>query len=137
MNLVALIGRVFISLLFIWSGIGKIEDYSGTVAYISSAGVPFALVPYVVALVVELVVAPALLLGYNTNLAALVLSLFSLVAAVLFHLHPEDLNQITNFMKNITIAGALLCVFASGGGEYSLDNFLRRRQGSQYGVRKL
>lgn len=127
MNLVMLGGRVLMSGLFIWSGLGKLMNHEATISYIYSAGLPLASVAYCIALAVELVAAPALLLGFKTRLAALIISSFSLVAAILFHFHPEDANQLTHFMKNLTITGGLLYVFASGGGAYSLDRWLSKR----------
>ncbi|EIK68367.1 DoxX family protein [Pseudomonas synxantha BG33R] len=126
MNIIMLAGRVLISLLFIWSGLGKLMNYGAAIDYINSAGLPFASLAYFIALGVELIVAPALLLGFKTKMAAAIIGAFSVVAAVLFHLHPDDANQITHFMKNLTISGGLLYVFAGGGGAYSLDSSLSR-----------
>jgi putative oxidoreductase len=39
-----LIGRILIALLFIPSGLGKLAGFSGTMAYVASAGLPPAFV---------------------------------------------------------------------------------------------
>lgn len=127
MNTIMLVGRVLISLLFIWSGLGKLMNYEGTIGYIDSAGLPLASVAYFIALAVELVVAPALLLGFKTKPAAVIISAFSAVAGLLFHFQPGDTNQMTHLMKNLAISGGLLYVLVSGGGLYSLDRLLSKR----------
>ena len=78
-----LIGRVLLAQIFIIAAINKIVGYTGTAHYMAAYGVPTELLPLVIAL--ELGVGTALLLGWHTRLAALVLALFSLVAAVIFH----------------------------------------------------
>ena len=40
-----LIGRIFISLIFIVAGYGKITAYSGTAGYMESMGIPGIMLP--------------------------------------------------------------------------------------------
>ncbi len=49
-----LLARVLLSLLFIYSGIGKLMGPEGTMAYIAKAGLPLPMLSYAMALVVEL-----------------------------------------------------------------------------------
>ena len=44
------LGRVFLALIFIVSGLGKLSAYAGTQAYMESAGVPGALLPAMIRL---------------------------------------------------------------------------------------
>ena len=125
-NASALIGRVLIAALFIPAGIGKIGGFEGTVGYIASVGLPLATVAAIVAILVEVVAGAALLVGYRTKQAALVLALFTLVATVLFHnfwAMPEDqaFVQQLMFMKNIAVVGGLLVVAALGGGAWAIQ----------------
>jgi len=62
------------------------------------------------------------LLGLWTRWAALALAGFCVLAALLFHYQPDDMMQMINFMKNITIAGGLLVLAGAGPGAYALDN---------------
>ena len=64
----------------------------------------------------------ALLLGFQTRLAATTLAIFTLATAVLFHNNMADQNQMIHFLKNIAITGGLLQVIAFGAGAFSLDN---------------
>lgn len=121
-----LLGRVLITLLFIPAGLGKIGGFQGAVDYIAAAGVPLPAVAAVLTIVVEVGVAAALLMGWQTRWAALILALFTLAAALMFHAFwasPPDQKtmQSINFFKNLAIVGGLLFVAAHGGGPYSVD----------------
>ena len=125
-NASALIGGVLIAALFIPAGISKIGGFEGTVGYIASVGLPLATAGAIVAILVEVVAGAALLVGYRTKQAALVLALFTLVATVLFHnfwAMPEDqaFMQQLMFMKNIAVVGGLLVVAALGGGAWAIQ----------------
>lgn len=113
-----LIGRILLAAIFLQSGVAKIGGYGGTHAYMESSGVPGALLPAVI--VVEVVGALALIVGYRTRLVALALAVFTLLAAVLFHRVPDQMQQIM-FMKNLAIAGGMLILTARGAGTWSLD----------------
>ena len=117
----SLIGRILLSLIFIVSGIFKLLDPAGTIAYIESAHLPLPQVAYVVALLVELGLGGALLLGFQSKLAAAGIAAFTFVTALTFHSNMADPVQVIMFMKNITIVGGLLIVIAFGPGGYSLD----------------
>jgi len=117
--------RILLSHIFIISGLSKVANPAGTIAYIQSVGAPLPEVAYAIALFVELVLGVALLLGYQARLAAAGIALFTIAAALMFHLNMADQIQQIMFFKNLTIVGGLLMVVAFGAGAYSLDN--RRR----------
>jgi putative oxidoreductase len=114
-----LLGRILLSILFFASGIGKITGYASTVGYMTTAGVPGALLP--LAIVTELLGPLALVLGWHSRLAAILLAGYSIVAAWLFHFDFADPVQAVMFLKNVSIAGGLLLLAANGAGSYSLD----------------
>jgi putative oxidoreductase len=124
---IALFGRVLLAMLFVLSGLDKIVDPQTTLAYIKAAGLPFAPLALAGSALVELVGGTALILGFHTRLAAAVLAIFSVVAALFFHSHFADQNQMIHFLKNFAIAGGLLQVAAFGGGGFSLDGRGRRK----------
>ena len=76
------------------------------------------LLPAVIA--VELLGGLAILFGLWSRYAGLALALFTLVAAALFHNNFADQMQMTNFMKNVAMAGGLLLLFANGSGRYAI-----------------
>lgn len=115
-----LLGRTLISLMFLTSGIGKITGYAATQSYMDSVGVPGSLLPLVI--IVEVVGAIAVIVGWRTRWAAAALAGFCIVSALLFHADFSDQSQMINFMKNISIAGGFLVIVAFGAGPLSLDN---------------
>lgn len=122
----ALIGRLMVAFLFIPAGIGKLMGFGGTVGYITSAGLPLPEVAAAVAIVVELGLGIALLLGFKTRWTAIVMAIFTVVTALFFHKYwsaPEAMKmmQQINFNKNIAIAGGLLALAAFGPGRFSID----------------
>lgn len=113
--------RVLLSSLFIISGAGKLAAPAATKAYIMSAGLPLPDVAYLIAVFVEVGLGLALLVGYRTRAVALTMAAFTLLTALAFHAHFADPAQVTNFLKNIAIAGGLLQVAISGAGRFALD----------------
>jgi putative oxidoreductase len=114
------LGRVFLSLIFIVSGLGKITAYAGTQAYMESAGVPGLLLPVVIAL--EVLGGLAIMLGWKTRVAAFLLAGFTLLSALLFHADFGDPMQQIMFLKNLALAGGFLLLLSHGPGPWSLDN---------------
>lgn len=115
------LGRVLLALLFLLAGIGKLGGaYEGTQGYMEAFGVPGMLLPLVI--LVEIAGALLLIVGFQTRWTALALAGFSIVSAVIFHSDFGDQAQMTNFLKNISIAGGLLVLYANGPGAYSIDN---------------
>jgi putative oxidoreductase len=119
-SLSAPVGRILISLIFVTSGFNKLINFAGTQAYMESAGVPGMMLPLVIA--VELLGGLAIILGWQTRVAAFLLAGFSLLSAILFHGDSSDQMQMIMFMKNLALAGGFLMIVALGAGAYSLDN---------------
>jgi len=114
-----LVGRILLASLFLLSGVSKLGAYGATAAYMSSAGVPGALLPAVIA--VELLGSLAVIVGWKTRAAAALLAGFSLLTAFLFHNNFADQIQMIMFLKNVSIAGGFLLLVANGAGAISLD----------------
>jgi putative oxidoreductase len=121
-------GRLLLVALFLLSGVGKIANPSGTIAFIGSTGAPLPAVGFAISVAIELGVGTLFLLGYWTRSAATVLALFCAATALLFHNNFADQNQMINFMKNVSMAGGFLQVVALGGGAFTLDARLSRNK---------
>jgi putative oxidoreductase len=115
-----LTGRILIALIFIVAGFGKISSYETTQAYMSSMGVPGALLPLVI--LTELGGGILIVLGLFTRQAAIALAGFSLASALLFHGGSADQVQQIMFIKNLAIAGGFLFLAVDGAGRISLDS---------------
>lgn len=125
-NSLNLSARVLLAALFLPAGIGKLTGFGGTVGYIASVGLPLPTLGAALALTVEILGSVALLAGFGTRAAALVLAVFTLVASFFFHAFwavPADQAFVTQllFFKNIAVVGGLLAVAANGAGDWSLD----------------
>lgn len=120
-NLLAAVGRLFIALIFIASGLGKIAAPAATQGYIASVGLPLPMISYLIAVIVELAGGIVILMGYQARITGLVLAAFTLATAMIFHTNFADQNQMIHFLKNVAIAGGLLQVAAFGAGALSLD----------------
>jgi putative oxidoreductase len=125
-NALNLIGRLLLAAVFLPAGLSKLSGFEGTVGYIASVGLPMPTVAAVVALVVEILGAIALVVGFQTRIAAAVLAVFTLVASVFFHAFwaaaPEQaFIQQLMFFKNIGLIGGLLVLVSSGAGAWSID----------------
>ena len=114
-----LIGRIFISGVFLLSGFNKIGNYDGTVGWMESFGLPgFLLIP---AIILEIVAPILIIIGYQTRIAAGALSLFCLATAIIFHTDFSDQMQFIAFMKNLALAGGFLFLVVNGAKGYCLD----------------
>lgn len=125
-NTLTLVSRLLFVALFLPAGIGKLTGFAGTVGYISSVGLPLATLGAALALAIEILGSLALLAGFGTRLAALILAAFTLVASFFFHAYwavPADQTFVTQllFFKNIAVVGGLLALAANGAGAWSLD----------------
>lgn len=114
-----LIARLFIGGFFLLAGVGKVADIAGTAGYIQSVGLPgFLAWP---ATIFEIVLGLAMIVGYQTRIAALAGAAFCIFTAVVFHNNFADQTQMIMFLKNFSIAGAFLMFFANGAGKFALD----------------
>ena len=118
-NILDLIGRILISVLFFLNGIFKMSNYEGSVGWMESFGLPGILI--IPAIILELVCPILIIIGYKTKIAASLLCLFCISTALIFHNNFEDQMQLTSFLKNIALAGGFMFLMANGAKGYCLD----------------
>ncbi len=121
------LGRLLMAWFMIGAGWGKLMAASATIGFIASAGLPAPTLAYIVALVVEIGAGVLLLVGLFTGPVGIVLALWCLVTALIFHGGGDMVNQIM-FHKNLALTGGYLCVAALGAGAWSVDALLARRR---------
>ena len=116
-NYTPFIARIFLSTIFIHSGIKKILDISGTQQAIESKGLPgFLAFPTILILICGGI---SVLIGYKARWGALFLIGFLIPATLIFHTaFPEET---ISFLKNLGLMGGLLMVYSFGSGSLSLD----------------
>jgi putative oxidoreductase len=103
----------------------------GFTATLAQRGVPMTDVLGIVGPVVEFFGGIAILLGFFTRTAAVLMTLFVIVATLISHRYWEFADaarrmQQTNFDKNLCIMGGFVLMIAAGGGRFSIDGLWRR-----------
>ncbi len=114
------VARTALASVFLISGLTKLGQYAGTQGYMESVGVPGELLPIVIAL--EILAPLAIIIGWQTRIAAVLLAGFAGLSALMFHFDFSDQIQTIMFLKNISIAGGLGLLAAFGAGTFALDN---------------
>ena len=118
-NVVDLIGRLFISALFLISAFNKVFNLEGSMGWMEGFGIPgFLIFP---AIAVEIVLPILVIVGYQARIAAGVLAIFCLITAFLFHFDFADQSQLISFLKNIGLAGGFLFIVANGTKDWAVD----------------
>lgn len=120
-SILNLIGRIFISVIFLYSGVGKILHFSGTKQYMASQGMPAVGLFLLGAIFLEIVGGLSVLLGCASRLGAFLLIVFLIPTTLIFHLNWADQMQLIQFMKNLAILGGLFFILTHGSMKYSLD----------------
>ncbi|HKU28427.1 MAG TPA: DoxX family protein [Candidatus Sulfotelmatobacter sp.] len=123
---VPLIGRFLMTYIFATSGIAKIFDWSGNIAYMGTRHLPFTPFLLAAALVIEVVGSLCLITGFWARWAAAILFVYLLLVTVLFHNYWAFSGmsagmQETHFRKNLAIMGGLLMLAAHGPGRWAVS----------------
>ena len=122
MHIIEILGRIFLSTIFLIEGINKILNYENTIEYMENFSVPeYLAIP---AIIVEILFPLLLVVGYQTKISALILAMFTLATALIFHTDFSNQMQLISFLKNFAIAGGFLIIFVRGAGKYSIDQRL-------------
>ena len=127
-----LLGRVLLGWIFVESGWRKLMGMDAFVASLASRRVPYATVMGWIGACVEFLGGLAILLGFATRCAALLMIVFTIVATLIGHRYWELTDaamrrmQQSHFAKNITIIGGFVLLFVTTGGRFSVDGWRRR-----------
>jgi putative oxidoreductase len=127
-DVLLLIGRILLGWIFVRSGFGKLFDISGVAASFPARGIP-AFMAYI-SVPVEFFGGLALMFGFATRYAAVLMSVFMLVATFTSHRYwtftdlPVRRIQEMNFYKNMAMLGGFFFLFVADAGRISLDGWL-------------
>lgn len=124
-DLAVVAGRLALALIFLIEGWLKLRNSSAIVDYMQGYGISPTLLPVVI--LTELGGGLLVAVGLLTRLSALALAGFCGLTAIFFHADFADQDQMINFLKNVSIAGGFLMLFAHGPGAWSIDAWWRRR----------
>tara|TARA_Y100001970_G_scaffold156330_1_gene191300 strand:- start:164 stop:541 length:378 start_codon:yes stop_codon:yes gene_type:complete len=118
-NLLDLISRIFLSLVFLINGYSKITNIDGTIGWMEMYGLPgFFIYP---AILLEFIAPILLIIGYQVRLMSVALGLFCLATAIIFLRDFADPMTLTNFLKNVALAGGFFILAINGPKEFSID----------------
>ncbi len=116
-----LIGRILLAAMFVLAGFGKLTDIGGTAGWFGSIGLPAPTIVAVLVGLLELVAGLAIVVGFQTRIAALALALFTIGATLIAHTNFADMMQFLIFQKNFAVVGGLLVLAFAGAGALSVD----------------
>lgn len=132
-DVILLLGRVALGTIFVKSGIQKLPALGVFAASLAQRGFPQSETWAVIGATIEFVGGILIVTGFQTRYASLLMILFVIVATGISHRFWELADaarraQESQFFKNLSIIGAFLLLFVTGGGRFSLDALLRRRK---------
>jgi putative oxidoreductase len=120
-EVVAAIGRILLSVIFLVAGIQKLLSFTGTAGYFGALGIPFPTLATVFVILFELIGGAMVLLGLQAFRAGLALAVWCVLTAAIGHSQLGDPDQLTHFLKNVAMAGGFLLLAAHGSGAWALD----------------
>ena len=130
-----LLARISLATIFIASAVGnKIPQFRATVEYMKTEGVPNPTFALFGAIGLLLLGGLSLVIGAWTRIGAFFLLVFIVAATYFFHDFWQFVDplqrqlQTIQFLKNLAIAGGLISLIAFGGGGWSVDGWISRRQ---------
>ena len=125
MHIIEVLGRIFLSILFLIEGIRKFFFQEETIMYMEEYGVPEIL--FFPSLILEILFPILLIIGYKTRISALIMALFTLTVAIIFHTDFQNQMELIMFLKDIAIAGGFLIIAANEPKICSIDYMLKSR----------
>jgi uncharacterized membrane protein YphA (DoxX/SURF4 family) len=121
-----LVGRLLFGGVLAVMGLNHFQQVEGMAGYAESKGLPLPKVSVVGSGALLVVAGGAIVLGVVPVVAGALLAAFLLASAVLFHdfwsvEDPEQKqSEMTDFLKNVALAGAALAFLAVGGTAWPL-----------------
>ncbi|WP_037073450.1 MULTISPECIES: DoxX family protein [Rhizobium] len=124
-DLILLLGRLLLSLIFLHEGWSLATDITATVDTFAKLGLSAPVAFATIAL--QIGAGLSIATGFLCRLGALALAFFCLATALLFHTNLASQNELLHFEKDLAIAGGMFVLAASGAGSISIDNLLRKQ----------
>mgnify|MGYP001279187740 FL=1 len=120
-NFFDFISRIFLSLVFLVNGYSKIMNLDDIMIWMEfDHGLPgYFIYP---AIVLEFVAPILLIIGYQVRLASAALGLFCIATAIIFLRDFADPMTLTNFLKNVALAGGFFILVINGPKKFSIDH---------------
>ena len=135
------LGRLLLCAIFFMAAVGnKIPHFSDVATIMESVGVPAPQFMLAGAIVFLVVGSLSVIAGYKARIGAVLLLTFLVLASYYFHPFwkldgQAQQEQMIQFMKNLSMMGAMLFIVANGSGPMSLDSWLHKRTTAPAGER--
>jgi putative oxidoreductase len=132
-GLLTLVGRLLLCTIFFMAAVGnKIPHFSDVAGIMESVGLPAPQLLLAGAIVFLIVGSLSVIAGYKARIGAILLLTFLVLASYYFHAFwtlegQAQQEQMIQFMKNLSMMGAMLFIVANGSGPMSLDSLLHKR----------
>lgn len=123
---IALLGRILFSLIFIFSSFGHFTQQA--IQYAAAQGTPLANILVPLSGVMALLGGVSILLGFKARYGAWLIVLFLIPVTLIMHRFwglsdpAQAAMQQINFMKNVAMLGGALLIAYFGSGPLSVDN---------------
>lgn len=127
MDVLLLIGRILLSLIFIMSGINHLTKAGDMAQYAGSKNVPAPKAAVIVSGLLMLLGGLSVAFGYMVETGAVLLLIALIPITIMMHdfWKVEDpqtkMVEMTMFMKNVALIGAALILLYHGAGPLGLD----------------
>ena len=125
MHIIEVLGRILLSSLFLIEGVRKFFFQEETIMYMEEYGVSEIL--FFPSLILEILFPILLIIGYKTRISALIMALFTLTVAIIFHTDFQNQMELIIFLKDIAIAGGFLIIAANEPKICSIDYMLKSK----------
>jgi putative oxidoreductase len=131
---VTVLGRLLLGTIFLMAAVGnKIPHFNEVAKVMESVGIPAPQLMLVGAIVFLLAGSLSIIAGYKARIGATLLLTFLVLASYYFHAFwtlegQAQQEQMIQFMKNLSMMGAMLFIIANGSGPMSLDSLLHKRE---------
>lgn len=116
-----LTARLMLAAQFAVAAYFKLSMFSGEVAQTAAAGVPFASLAVVLALLLELLGVASLVTGWRLRAVAFVLAPYIMLLAVIFYHNWNDMQAFGMFVSHLGLTAALLYVSVFGTSFMSIE----------------
>jgi putative oxidoreductase len=93
--------------------------YQNFQQYLGSFGLPGIFAPLMI--LIEIVGAVLLLIGFKTRLAAWMLALYSIFIALMFHNNFANPQELLSCLQYLAVAGGMLAIAANPVSAWSID----------------
>ncbi|WP_132657130.1 MULTISPECIES: DoxX family protein [unclassified Rhizobium] len=122
-DLILLLGRILLSLIFLHEGFSLIATITVTLDTFEKLGLPALVAFGVIAL--QIGAGLSIAAGFLSRFGAVALGLFCLATALLFHTNFASQNELLHFEKDFAIAGGMFVLAVSGAGSISIDYLVK------------